>query len=431
MKYIAIVLLSIGLILSTGTAHAEDQGNTDLLAFPGTPLTFPDTALAAAVRAALGLPNDAAITQDVLNNMTDLFAWNSNISDLTGLEHATALEILNVSENSISDLSPLSGLTNLKLLELGLNRITDITPLANLTALTELDLAENAVQDITSLQNLTALERLQLRENKIENISPLSNLTALEFLGLIRNQVTDITVLTHLTQLKQFYIGENRITDITPLQNLTALGALHIQGNQITDITHLQKLTALEYLNVSENQVSNIKAVKELTKLVVLDLSRNQISDVETLEGLTSLLFLYIRGNPITDYEPLRTLKAANPDVWIDVDLTDPAAGAPGHAPPAQTVLLSNYPNPCNPETWIPYQLAKAADVTVTIYDMRGVRVREFALGYQPAGVHRSRARAVHWNGLNDFGEKVASGVYFYTLTAGEFTATRKLLIRK
>ena len=98
---------------------------------------------------------------------------------------------------------------------------------------------------------------------------------------------------------------------------------------------------------------------------------------------------------------------------------------------PETTALLPNYPNPFNPETWIPYQLANAADVTLTVYDMRGVAVRQLVLGHQAAGVYQSRGRAAYWDGKNDFGEPVASGVYFYTLTAGDFTATRKLLIAK
>ena len=98
---------------------------------------------------------------------------------------------------------------------------------------------------------------------------------------------------------------------------------------------------------------------------------------------------------------------------------------------PETTALLANYPNPFNPETWIPYHLAKDAEVKLTIYDMRGVAVRELILGHQAAGVYQSRGRAAYWDGRNQHGEPVASGVYFYTLTAGEFTATRKMLIRK
>ena len=100
-------------------------------------------------------------------------------------------------------------------------------------------------------------------------------------------------------------------------------------------------------------------------------------------------------------------------------------------ATPETTGLLPNYPNPFNPETWIPYHLATDAEVIVTIYDMRGVAVRELVFGHQPAGVYESRGRAAYWDGKNQHGEPVASGVYFYTLTAGDFTATRKLLIAK
>ena len=98
---------------------------------------------------------------------------------------------------------------------------------------------------------------------------------------------------------------------------------------------------------------------------------------------------------------------------------------------PQETALLANYPNPFNPETWIPYQLAVPADVTLRIYAMDGSLIRTLVLGYQAAGIYQSRGRAAYWDGKNEVGEPVASGTYFYTLTAGEFSSTRKLLIRK
>ena len=96
-----------------------------------------------------------------------------------------------------------------------------------------------------------------------------------------------------------------------------------------------------------------------------------------------------------------------------------------------ENTLLANYPNPFNPETWIPYQLSASVDVSVSIYSVNGHLVRRLELGHQSAGVYRSRSRAAYWDGRNEFGERVASGLYFYTLTAGDFTATRKMLIRK
>ena len=98
---------------------------------------------------------------------------------------------------------------------------------------------------------------------------------------------------------------------------------------------------------------------------------------------------------------------------------------------PKETSLLANYPNPFNPETWIPYQLAESATVTVLIHDVRGNLVRHLDLGHQSAGIYQSRLRAVYWDGNNVVGEPVASGLYFYTLTAGDFTATRRMLILK
>ena len=113
------------------------------------------------------------------------------------------------------------------------------------------------------------------------------------------------------------------------------------------------------------------------------------------------------------------------------VSMEAPAAPSAAAVASDATALHANYPNPFNPETWIPYQLQTAADVTVTIHDIRGMIVRELSLGHQPAGVYQSRSHAAYWDGRNKLGEPVASGLYFYTLTAGDFTATRKMLIRK
>ena len=93
---------------------------------------------------------------------------------------------------------------------------------------------------------------------------------------------------------------------------------------------------------------------------------------------------------------------------------------------PEKTALLANYPNPFNPETWIPYQLAEPATVSLHIYAVNGALVRTLDLGHQPAGVYQQRTRAAYWDGRNQLGEPVASGVYFYRLTAGDFTATRQ-----
>ena len=108
---------------------------------------------------------------------------------------------------------------------------------------------------------------------------------------------------------------------------------------------------------------------------------------------------------------------------------------------PKETTLLPNYPNPFNPETWIPYRLAEDAFVTLTIYDQSGGVVRTLEVGHRVAAFYESRSKAIHWDGKNEIGEGVASGVYFYHLSAGrsglsvphrrDYSATRKMLILK
>ena len=98
---------------------------------------------------------------------------------------------------------------------------------------------------------------------------------------------------------------------------------------------------------------------------------------------------------------------------------------------PGQNQLLQNFPNPFNPETWIPYQLSEDSPVSLSIYDTTGKLIRTLSLGYQSAGFYHSRGRAAYWDGRNAFGEQVASGVYFYQLTTPSFQQTRRLVILK
>lgn len=99
--------------------------------------------------------------------------------------------------------------------------------------------------------------------------------------------------------------------------------------------------------------------------------------------------------------------------------------------PPIQTILLSNYPNPFNPETWIPYRLSESVHVSLTIFAVDGTVVRNLELGYKPSGVYEDKHQAIHWDGKNNEGETVASGIYYYSLTAGDYSETKKMLILK
>jgi hypothetical protein len=98
---------------------------------------------------------------------------------------------------------------------------------------------------------------------------------------------------------------------------------------------------------------------------------------------------------------------------------------------PTESVLLPNYPNPFNPETWIPYRLSQEAEVSIEIYGLSGQRVRTLTIGKKAAGNYIGRHKAAHWDGTNDDGEAVASGTYFYVMRAGEFEAVRRMVILK
>lgn len=96
-----------------------------------------------------------------------------------------------------------------------------------------------------------------------------------------------------------------------------------------------------------------------------------------------------------------------------------------------ETKLLANYPNPFNPDTWIPYQLSEGSTVTVKIYDVSGHLIRTIDVGLKPVGYYLTRGRAVYWDGRNESGERISSGVYFYTFTANNYTETRRMVIVK
>ena len=157
---------------------------------------------------------------------------------------------------------------------------------------------------------------------------------------------------------------------------------------------------------------------------------RSTVVDIETGRAATvgDVLEISARSpNPFVGVEPLWYTITTEDVKRSFIQLPELVA----YEIPAETQLLANYPNPFNPETWIPYHLAQPADVTLTIYDTTGVMVRQLDLGHQPTGYYTDKTQAAYWDGRNSLGETVGSGVYFYHLSAGEYSATRKLVILK
>ena len=238
-------------------------------------ISIPDKMLASVIRKKLGLKSQEPITQLDLRTLTRLNARDSNITNISGIEHAVSLSELQLDTNHISDISGLSRLTGLRVLKLDSNQISDMTPLAKLK----------------NLQSLT----VSYQRHYFSDITPLANLKVLFELHLYGNHIKDISALSGLTNLWSLLLDGNQISDITPLANLKALVHLGLNDNRISDITPLAKLTNVKYLY----------------------LQNNQIHDVSPLAELTNLEELKLYGNPIKDTEPLLALLRKNPDVNI------------------------------------------------------------------------------------------------------------------
>ena len=378
-----------------------------------------------------------------MREIEELRAEAVGIKWLTGLEHATNLRILYLGNVYSQDWDVISieAEPNYKYTVTKPetpNRISDLTPLENLTKLTWLDLECNAVSNLYPVRNLTNLRVLRLGENEITDVSPLADLTNLEYLDISNDYYSPL------------WTGNNAISDLTPLRNLINLWDLRVSNNPIGgNIEVVRNFPKLKYLLIGCCGVSDLRPLVESqglqagshVNIVSNPLWEEDDPDIQTLKargvGVNHSLHYNSVAMEWTNLahhcslsyrESLRAAPAlqlpTEPDVlaavWQDLSQV-----------PEETSLLPNYPNPFNPETWIPYQLATPAEVGVAIHAADGRLVRALAFGYQPVGVYQSKGRAVYWDGRNAQGEPVASGVYFYTLIAGDFTATRKLLIRK
>ena len=410
-----------------------------------------------------------------LTKLTELNLYDNSVSDISALEDLTKLTILNLGHNSVSDISKLAGLTKLINIDMSYNSITDISKLEKLTLLTRLELNSNSITDISKLEKLTKLITLYLSDNSVTDISPLEHLTALETLNLSSNSISDISPLADLN-LINLSLEDNSITDISAIEGLISLWTLTLSENTISDYAPLRRLIVaigayngtldhdLTIPEVPNNNApvftdgdSTTRSIAENTDTDTNIGDAVAATDADTTDTLTyylggtyASLFSIVRTSgqlktkDALDYETETSYtvtvavsdgQGGSDSITVTISVTDVAGEAPSvetsTAIPDDTVLLSNFPNPFNPETWIPYQLSKPAAVTLTIYDIRGAVVRELNLGHQAAGFYHSRSRAIHWDGRNMLGEKVATGVYFYTLKAGDYMATRKLLIRK
>ena len=407
-------------------------------------VSVPDANLASGLRSALGLASDADITSGDMARLTSLTTLPFVVlKDLTGLEYAINLTALfsqlgnqsqtaSLSETeSLSDLSPLEGLTSLTdLVITGYYHLTDISPLADLVNLEYLKLSWNNISDLTVLSGLSNLTYLELDNNNISDVSALEDMTNLSELNLVGNPILDTSPLYPLTQqdppvdidiaVSQYApwdVNEDGNVDTTDTTLVTA--ALGQSGadivNSRTDVNGDDTVDAADLLLVTDNlddaenaSPATLSAIVNLVDPTVLEsLDRN------VLQAQLQILRAESDGS----------VKYQNAIALLEAFLAATR--------PEETVLLANYPNPFNPETWLPYHLANASNVRITIYDTRGVVVRRLDLGHQREGYYTSRSRAAYWDGRNHVGERVASGIYFYELAADDISLLRKMVILK
>ena len=309
----------------------------------------------------------------------------------------------------------------------------------------------------------TNLVGVPLRDSRITHVS---DLLALEGIG---GNVSAITVSNNgtfqtveqagdaadipITGGQSFILTAREATTVAisgqgwdNVSGIAAAAPMKLTGIQVTDTTPILALTGSIVSPVGEwGRIPHLRSGSGF-RVIVKNLSTGsavatvigdtgdsyQLTVVDTETGqaarIGDILEISVRSpNPLIGVQPLRYTVTAEDVRRSRIQLPELTV----YEIPAETELLRNYPNPFNPETWIPYRLAEDAFVTLTIYDTAGQVVRSIDVGYKPAAVYENRSKAIYWDGRNEFGEQVASGVYFYHLFAGDYSATRKMLILK
>ena len=419
----------------------------------------------------LELSGNSINNLEVISGLTGLLKLNisdNSLTDITRIQNLTKLTALNLSNNPIGNLNVISSLTRLTTLELSGNSITDLIPLAELTRLTMLNLNDNAVRNLMPLANLRNLTTLNLGSNAISVLDPITSLRDLKVLDLNNNSISNVSPLASLTQLDTLNLSANTISDVEPLAALINLATLRLAENPILDTTVLSPLTqrvppvdidisVSQYPPWDVNQDGRVNATDSALVTAALGqsggdivLRRTDVNGDGTVDNADVLLVTEnfdenAAGAPsivdiLAGLRPLdREMLEAQLEILIaesDGSLKDLRTIALLQSlltklHPDKTRLFANYPNPFNPETWIPYQLADSSDVQIFIYDVRGTVIRHLKLGHQPAGYYIERKHAAHWDGRNAMGESVASGIYFYQLQTDNISLLREMVILK
>ena len=449
--------------------------------------------LTALTKLYLGSNDLGSLPARVFDNLTALTMLDLKDNDLGSLpagvfDNLTALTKLDLRDNDLSSLPAgvFDNLTALVELYLGSNDLGSLPARVfdNLTALGLLGLWGNDLSSLPAgvFDNLTALTKLRLYHNDLISLPAdiFDNLTALKGLRLDFNDLISLpaSIFDNLTALVELDLSYNDLSSLPSgvFDKNTALGELNLSYNDLSSLPAgiFEGLTALVELHLNLSPFGLLPVKVSLKRIeegqfkatartgapfdIVLPLT---VTNGSIDDGGTPRITIStgtVESESVTVSRTPGTVDA----VWVDIGtlpglpnskddtkhsgyalvkssdlpltvIEGPGPAAPGIAAevvlPNETTLSANYPNPFNPETWIPYQLSNTSDVKITIYDMRGTVVRRLDLGHQRAGYYTSRSRAAYWDGRNNRGERVASGIYFYQLQADHISLLRKMVI--
>ena len=414
-----------------------------------------------------------------LTNLTRLRITDNSISDISAVEGLTNLTELGIGDNLVSDISAVSSLTNVTYLNLAPNNISDLSPLVANTGLDKGDVVDVWGNPLSYASIHTHIPILQSRgvwvgfDNRphpaLLKISG-DNQTGASFAPLAQPFIVEAqdengSTLAGISVTFAITAGGGTLsTTITRTDtNGRAQSTLTLGPNLGTNTVEVSATgigVPATFHAVSDMEapptivdVNNDGSVNVLDLvLIASNLGQSGQNDADVnRDGVVTVLDLILVAGMLDDTAAAPSTHAQVPETLTAVEvqgwLTD-ARTLEAKDPimkrgftvleqllvsltPTETKLLANYPNPFNPETWIPYRLAEDAFVTLTIYDQTGQVVRLLEVGHQIASAYESQSKAIYWDGRNGVGEQVASGVYFYHLSAGDYSATRKMLILK
>ena len=378
-----------------------------------------------------------AVTAAIMSELE----WIDNVDDVTEYD-LLSVRLINMSGHSLTTLKSgdFSGLDWVRLLYIPSNSLESLPEdiFDGLILLETINLTSNSLESLPEdiFDGLSNLENLYLASNSLESLpGGIFDGLPLEVLDLGSNSLPSLPdgLFSGLSNLGFLRLQHNA-THPMPL----TVSLKKVAEGQFKATVHSGAPAPIELPvsvtngSISDGATSIIVPAGQVESDVTLTVTRTA--------GTTAPVSVNIGTLPVRPFSTLWVMRPFSNSGYrlvksedLPLEVIPAIAGAP-NAPaqvPKVTAFLPNYPNPFNPETWIPYQLAKPSDVTLTIYNMKGNIVRQLALGHKPAGLYQSRTRAAYWDGRNGLGEKVATGVYFCTFKAGDFTATRKMLILK